>query len=112
MSKHKRGSKKMNKYKRNSKEMFNGTVDQFLEHCSKMDVEAVSRQVDAANYEECIRYIMCEAECDRVEAHEIYDAIRLKEVSDAVANLLELGLIEIVGYNDDGEPLYGPTNKM
>ena len=92
--------------------MFNGTIDQFLEHCSKMDVEAVSQQVDAANYEECMNYIMAQSGCNRAEAELKYNAIRLQEVSEAVEKLLQLGLIEIVGYNDDGEPLYGPTNKM
>lgn len=87
-------------------EHFTGTVDQFLNHCAGMDIEAVQSQVDKQNRDNCIEYIKKESNCSDEEANELYDAICLSEVKQVVDKLVADGLLEISEYGDDGEPKF------
>jgi hypothetical protein len=52
---------------------------------------------------------MSEFECSEQEAEEIYNEIVLSEVKQTVDKMVADGIMEIVGYNDDNEPLFGLT---
>jgi hypothetical protein len=52
---------------------------------------------------------MSEFECSEQEAEEIYNEIALNEVKQTVDKMVADGIMEIVGYNDDNEPLFGLT---
>lgn len=88
---------------------FEGTVDQFLEHCSQLDVNMTAEEVDAQEKETCIKYIMDSENVSREEANDLYDMIALDEVKDAVDKLVAEGLLEVQGYNAEGEPQFGAT---
>lgn len=82
---------------------FVGTVDQLLNHCSKLDIEQL--YVDCEK-RECIDVIVKEMNCSVEEAQIIYNEFALEEVKDAVNQLINEGLMKISGYNEDGEPLF------
>jgi DNA-binding MarR family transcriptional regulator len=86
--------------------MFTGSVDELLKHCSKLDVTEMDIELEKQHV---MSYIMKELDCDEVEASEIYDEMSLQEVKQNVDELVEKGLVEIVGQNEDGEPLFGLT---
>lgn len=88
---------------------FTGTVDEFLNHCSKLDFDISDEELKKREYELSIEYIMREASVSRDEAIEIYNMIALEEVKNTVDKLVEDGFLEITGYSPDGEPLFGPT---
>ena len=91
--------------------MFTGTIDQLLTHCDTLDVEQIEQDIVERNKQECIEYIMKDMECSVEEAEFIYNEINLEETRKAIESLMAEGLVAIVGYNEDGEPLYASTQK-
>jgi len=85
---------------------FTGTVDQLLEHCANMDLNAVQEQVDTQNRASCIDYIRKESGCSKAEAEKIYEEICLLEVKQTVDKLVADGLLQIGEYDADGEPKF------
>ena len=85
---------------------FTGTVDQLLEHCANMDLNAVQEQVDTQNRASCIDYIRKESGCSKAEAEKIYEEICLLEVNQTVDKLVADGLLQIGEYDADGEPKF------
>ena len=59
--------------------------------------------------EECIKLIMQELECEEDEALKVYNEIALSETKTVVDKMVKDGLLEIIGHNEDGEPLFGLT---
>lgn len=90
----------------NKPNTFTGTVDELLDHCSNLDSEQLQRDIDK---HESIEYIMKELDCSNEEAEEIYEELVNNEVKQTVDDLIAEGLVEITGYNEDGEPLFGLT---
>lgn len=90
----------------NTSESYTGTIDSFLDHCSKLNINEVEEQVKEQEKQECLEVIMEQCECSIEEAEEIYDEIALTEVKNTIDNLVKEGLVEISGYNEDGEPLF------
>lgn len=90
----------------NTSESYTGTIDSFLDHCSKLNINEVEEQVKEQEKQECLKVIMEQCECSMEEAEEIYDEIALTEVKNTIDNLLKEGLVEVSGYNEDGEPLF------
>lgn len=88
---------------------FTGTVDQLLEHCSKLDFDISDEQVKAQEYEAALKYIMEQHEISREEAIEIYNMIALEEVKQTVDKLVKDGILEMTGVDEDGEPKFGLT---
>jgi hypothetical protein len=88
---------------------FTGSIDDLLNHCSNLDTTKVEEQVKAEEKEACIQVIMKELECDEAQAEVIYNEIALAEVKETVDKMVADGIMEIVGYNDDNEPLFGLT---
>jgi len=86
--------------------MFTGTIDQVLNHCANLNVDELDKQCERQS---TIEYIMKETGCDEAEANEIYEEASLMEVKETVDDLVKQGLVQIVGYDKDGEPLFGLT---
>ena len=90
----------------NTSESYTGTIDSFLDHCSKLNINEVEEQVKEQERQECLEIIMEQCECSMEEAEEIYDEIALTEVKNTIDNVVKEGLVEVSGYNEDGEPLF------
>jgi len=90
----------------NKGDMFNGSVNQLLSHCAKLDITEMDNQLEKQH---AISYIMKEMSCTESEANEIYDELSYEEVKHTVDELVNEGLVEIVGFDKQGEPLFGLT---
>lgn len=88
---------------------FTGTVDQLLDHCSKIDFDISDEEVKAREYELSLQYIMDSEQIDREEAIQIYNMIALEEVKQTVDKLVKEGLLQVNGYDEDGEPKFELT---
>ena len=94
---------------RNDKDMFKGTIDEFLESAAKLNVDELYKDLEK---KECIAYIMKHAECDNEEeAHQVYEEICMQDTKETLDLLIEKGLVEITSYDETGEPLYTLTKK-
>jgi len=85
---------------------FTGSVDQLLNHCSQLNVDEL---LVSCEKRECIDMIMKDVECSLEEAEQIYNQIAVDDVKNTVDNLVDEGLLEITGYNKEGEPLFSLT---
>jgi len=95
---------------RNNKiETFTGSIDDLLTHCSQMDLDQVEDQIKQDEKQECLNLIMNDCECSIEEAEQIYNDIALNEVKQTIDQLVKEGIVEVSGYNDDGEPLFTLT---
>ena len=90
----------------NTSETYTGTIDSFLDHCSKLNINEVEEQVKLQEKQECLEVIMEQCECSLEEAQEIYNEIALAEVKETIDQMVKDGLVEVSGYNEDGEPLF------
>jgi len=88
---------------------FTGSVDALLDHCSKLDIKEVEEQIKLDEKQECLSIIMRDCDCSLEEAEQIYNDIALNEVKDTIDQLVKEGIVEVSGYNDDGEPLFTLT---
>lgn len=88
---------------------FTGTVDQLLEHCSKLEFDISEEQIKQREYEMSLQLIMDSEEVSREEAIEIYNMIALEEVKQTVDKLVEDGILECTGVDENGEPKFGLT---
>ena len=99
---------------------FTGTIEEFLEHClsddSNLDV-ILDKRIKAEDYspdqietyEELIEYLMQKENVTReiaVETVEEYKQDLNFEIDSALKKFIEMGLVEVVKYNDDLEPMY------
>ena len=91
-------------------EVFTGTIDQFLTHCSTLEFDISDEEIKAREYERAIAYIMKTENVSREEAIETYKMIAMAEVEETVNKLIADGLLEISGYGEDGEPKYELTS--
>jgi hypothetical protein len=94
---------------KNTNDVFTGTVDQLLDHCSNIDLNVLDEQLKIEEKQECIQVMMKELECDEFEAQKIYDEISLVETKNMIDKMVEDGIVEVVGHNEEGEPLFGLT---
>ena len=90
----------------NASQVYTGTIDGLLEHCSKLDLNEVEEQMKREEKEDCLNVIMADFGCSREEAEVIYGEIALAEVKETMEQLLKDGIVQISGYNDEGEPLF------
>ena len=90
----------------NTSESYTGTIDSFLDHCSKLNINEVEEQVKLQEKQECLEVIMEQCECSIEEAEVIYNEIALAEVKETIDQMVKDGLVEVSGYNEDGEPLF------
>ncbi len=90
-------------------ETFTGSIDDLLTHCSQLDLNQVEDQIKQDEKQECLNLIMNDCECSIEEAEQIYNDIALNEVKQTIDQLVKEGIVEVSGYNDDGEPLFTLT---
>ena len=88
---------------------FTGDVDSLLEHCSKVDLSLVDNQDTLLNHEELIDTIMEDYKVTREEAEYFAFQIKLDIVRDTTKKLADEGILELVGYDEDGECVYKMT---
>ena len=87
---------------------FNGNIDELLYHCASVDDVTLEQ---ALELEKAIEHIMTELDVDRSEAMQIIEDIHLAEVQQTINDMVAKGLMEIIGYNESGEPLYNLTQR-
>lgn len=87
---------------------FNGSIDELLQHCGEVDDTTLDQ---AMELEQAIDHVMKEMEVSRDEAMEIIEEIHLNEVQQTIDDMVAKGLMEIIGHNEDGDPLYNLTER-
>jgi tRNA threonylcarbamoyladenosine modification (KEOPS) complex Cgi121 subunit len=92
-------------------EPFQGSIDDLLEKVSKLSKKELDQIEVDSEKSASISFICKELDCSLEEAEEVYQEILKQEVKKGLEELLEEGLIEVVGYNEDGEPLYDLKKK-
>lgn len=92
-------------------ELFKGTVDDFLNHCSQLDADSIEKSIEDNNMNCLVQEISENMDLSPEEAMKIIEDIKLDIVQKEIDHLLKEGLIEISSYNDKGEPLYSTTKK-
>lgn len=88
------------------KEHFIGNIDQFIEHCSNIDVDQLYIDLEE---KDCLHKIQLELGCDVDTALELYNKLILQEISETLNQLIDRGLVEIVGYDVNGIASYSLT---
>lgn len=82
---------------------FTGTIDQLLSHCATVDINQLQSDID---YERLVADVCQTHDCDPEQAERIIknamDQCLQKELNTMVKN----GIVAIVGYDENGEPLY------
>lgn len=94
---------------------FKGTVEDLFNQMDTPEAAAAIKQVGDKNQvltrEEIVAFIMDEAKCPQEEAERIATEIQLEEFNRIIQPMIEKGLVELVGYDDEGLPKYMPTQK-
>jgi|OM-RGC.v1.029981902 hypothetical protein len=85
---------------------FTGNIDDLLNHCASVTDEQLDQ---ALELEKAVKHVMEELEMTREEALELIEEIHMNEVQQTVNDLVAKGMLQIVGYDDAGNALYGPT---
>ena len=86
---------------------FKGSIDQFLDHCSKLNADVIEAEMER---DSCIKEIAKSMDVDIPEATKMLEQFQLEIVQNELNKLMEDGLIEITNY-ENGEPLYGLTDS-
>jgi hypothetical protein len=92
----------------NISEPFTGNIDDLLNHCASIDDKQLDESIELEN---AIEHVMKETESTREEAIELIEQIHMNDVQKTVNDMMDKGLMEIVGHNADGEALYGLTER-
>ena len=85
---------------------FTGNIDDLLNHCASVTDEQLDQ---ALELEKAVKHVMEELEMTREEALQLIEEIHMNEVQQTVNDLVAKGMLQIVGYDDAGNALYGPT---
>jgi len=85
---------------------FTGNIDELLDHCTTVDDETLNQ---ALELEQSISHVMKEMDVDREEAMRIIQEIHLAELQQTLDDMVDKGLLEIIGNNENGDPLYNLT---
>lgn len=94
---------------------FHGTVDDVLNHCSKVDDTEINRVTDPngnVTREEAIQMVMDDCKLSRKDAEWVVDEMQMEECKRIIGELITEGLVYIADYDGpDGEPRYLLTEK-
>ena len=82
---------------------YNGIIDNLLDRCAQYDLNQLDETILIEN---AIEDIMRDSGEPREVVIQMLDQAHLNEVQQEVNRMMKEGLVEIVGYNDDGEPVY------
>jgi hypothetical protein len=95
---------------------FHGDIDALLEHCSNLDTDLVEKVAEnkaddvMLNRQEMIDTLAEDFHLSKEEAEKYVSQIQMEEFHRICKGLVESGILEITGYDDEG-PIYGPTEK-
>jgi hypothetical protein len=92
----------------NISEPFTGNIDDLLNHCASIDDKQLDESIELEN---AIEHVMKETESTREEAIELIEQIHMNDVQKTVNDMIDKGLMEITGHSNDGEALYGLTER-
>jgi len=84
-------------------EYYTGTIDNLLIRIANYDLMLLE---EAILIENAIEDIMDQSNEPREIVVQMLEQAHLNEVQKEVDKMLKEGLVEIVGYNENGEPLY------
>ena len=87
---------------------FTGNIDELLNHCASVDDATIE---EALELEQAIEHVMTEMDVDRTEAMMIIEQIHLADIQQTIDDMVAKGLMEIIGHNENGEPLYNLTQR-
>lgn len=97
---------------------FRGTIEQFLAHCSTLDMDPVEPKEIVSDddfgdlndgimtKEEQISGLMKRENISREDATAVYDEMCMAQLAEEMEKLIEDGLVEVSEYGEDGEPKY------
>lgn len=87
---------------------YTGTIDNVLIRCAQHDLNQLE---ETMLIETAIEDIMEQSNEPRETVMEMLEQAHLNEVQNEVDKMLKDGLVEIIGHNEDGEPLYRLVEK-
>jgi hypothetical protein len=93
---------------------FKGTVEGLLNHvltAPQSAIDKVGDENERLDREEAIAFAMDDLKITREEAERIVTEIQLEEFHRIAKGCVERGLLEITSYDDEGQPIYQPTEK-
>lgn len=97
---------------------FTGTIDELLNHVKdNIDPEDVENIVIDKHDDvlltddEVINLIVAETGVDEEEAKDILMDMKRQEVESVINKMVDEGLVEVVRYDDNGDPVYGLTDN-
>lgn len=98
------------------KTFFHGTLDELLNHvgtapASEVEKVAKADPEEKLYGEELIQTVMDEFKLPRDEAKRVVEEIQMEELKRILKSLLEKGEIEVIGYDEEGQELYGIVKK-
>lgn len=82
---------------------YTGTIDNVLIRCAQYDLNKLE---ETMLIETAIEDIMRDTEEPRETVMQMLEQVHLNQVQIEVDKMLQEGLVEIVGHNEDGEPMY------
>ena len=93
---------------------FKGSVDDLLNKVTTAPVEAINKvgnKDEVLNREELIATVMDDLKLPRAEAEKFVTEMQMEEFDRIAKGMVEKGLLEITGYDGDGNAQYTPTLK-
>jgi predicted transcriptional regulator len=87
---------------------FTGTIDAFLENALLIDDETLENDIMVEN---TIEDAMREFKMTRAEVIDLIESLHLEEVKRNLDQLIEKGMVEIMRYDENGDAIYGLTEK-
>jgi hypothetical protein len=88
--------------------VFTGTIDQLLANTMTIDVDELDANIE---YDKLIKQIMDMFDVDNAEADKMVKEAMGQCIQKELNDMVDDGTVNIVGYNEEGEPLYGLNDK-
>lgn len=88
--------------------VFTGTIDQLLANTMTIDVDELDANIE---YDKLINQIMDMFDVDNAEADKMVKEAMGQCIQKELNDMVDDGTVNIVGYNEEGEPLYGLNDK-
>lgn len=85
---------------------FKGTIDDLLNHCSSLDINAVEEQTKNIKEDNILEIKKLYGDMSDEEAEKIVNEIYYNAIVKACNQMESDGLIECIGHDEDGSPIY------
>jgi|TARA_R110000868_G_scaffold7148_2_gene39271 hypothetical protein len=87
---------------------FTGTIDDLLVQTLKIDVDELDANIE---YDKLVAQIMNMFDVDQAGADKMIKEAMGQCIQKELNDMVDDGTVNIVGYNESGEPLYGLKDK-